>query len=394
MGWSGLGSVVTRALLATGGLLVALVVSEGLLRLITQDSPSGQEYLLGRQWRYLVPLHVPSSLDDRSKGTYRQYDPDLGWTIGASGSEPPIYFSDLDGVRCELDQRWESVYPPGMRVDVITIGDSFTHGDEVLVEESWPAELARRSGASVLNLGVFAYGVDQATLRYLHWADRNPASTVILGLVAGDFPRSMNLVRGLMTHSPNWKSKPAFRFDGDQVRIINSPALRGGDLLRELRLGGSSRFLMQDPFMHPLMLQQHFLDRSYLFRVLKSVPVWRSSRFTQPGIEEYLSSGEWFEHNIGIIEYLNSQVMSRGGKLMVVFLGEQNSLSALSEKSELWSSLSVRLERSGVEYVDPTRAQWLRWKSDPHSVINAGGVHYTPEENSLVAEEIAARLLQ
>jgi len=202
----------------------------------------------------------------------------------------------------------------------------------------------------------------------------------------------MNLVRGLMTHSPNWKSKPAFRFDGDQARIINSPALRGAALLKELSLGERSRFLERDPFMHPLMLQQHLFNRSYLFRVLKSVLVWRSSRRTQPSIQEYLSSGEWFEHNVRIIEYLNSQVMSRGGKLVLVLLGEEQSLSALSEKSDLWSSLSARLESSGVEHFDLTRAQWIRWQADPNSVINPMGVHYTPEENARVAEEVAARL--
>ena len=48
----------------------------------------------------------------------------------------------------------------------LAIGCSFTHGDGVEGAEAWPAVVERSlSGHEVVNLGVGAYGLDQALLR-------------------------------------------------------------------------------------------------------------------------------------------------------------------------------------------------------------------------------------
>lgn len=48
---------------------------------------------------------------------------------------------------------------------ILAVGDSYTFGDEVSDEETWPAQLERITGLPVANGGVFGYGLDQIVLR-------------------------------------------------------------------------------------------------------------------------------------------------------------------------------------------------------------------------------------
>lgn len=47
------------------------------------------------------------------------------------------------------------------RADIVTIGDSHTFGTNVKSEESWPMQMAARSGLTVYNLGIVGYGILQ-----------------------------------------------------------------------------------------------------------------------------------------------------------------------------------------------------------------------------------------
>jgi hypothetical protein len=47
----------------------------------------------------------------------------------------------------------------------LAVGDSYTFGDEVSDEETWPAQLEKTTGLPVANGGVFGYGLDQIVLR-------------------------------------------------------------------------------------------------------------------------------------------------------------------------------------------------------------------------------------
>jgi len=48
---------------------------------------------------------------------------------------------------------------------ILAVGDSYTFGDEVSDEETWPAQLEKTTGLPVANGGVFGYGLDQIVLR-------------------------------------------------------------------------------------------------------------------------------------------------------------------------------------------------------------------------------------
>ena len=56
--------------------------------------------------------------------------------MNSNGASPPLYFSSSYGSRVPKSEYENKIN--SKKVDIITIGDSFTHGDEVYCEDSWP----------------------------------------------------------------------------------------------------------------------------------------------------------------------------------------------------------------------------------------------------------------
>src|SRR5262249_18379855 len=78
--------------------------------------------------------------------------------------------------------------PPA--ADVLVVGDSFTYGEQVSDDETWPSCLERKLGRGVDNGGVFGYGAAQALRRAsLKLAERNYSHLVFSLLVGDDFKR-------------------------------------------------------------------------------------------------------------------------------------------------------------------------------------------------------------
>ena len=84
---------------------------------------------------------------------------------------------DADGLRFSGERPVSSERP------ILTVGDSYTYGDEVRDEEAWPAQLQRIMGRPVLNGGVTGYGFDQTVLRAEQLVDRHNPSVVIVGFI-------------------------------------------------------------------------------------------------------------------------------------------------------------------------------------------------------------------
>jgi len=80
------------------------------------------------------------------------------------------------------------VAPP--LADVLAVGDSFTFGDQVSDNETWPACLERKLGRGVDNGGVFGYGAAQALRRASLKEAEKTYSTLVLSILVGiDFAR-------------------------------------------------------------------------------------------------------------------------------------------------------------------------------------------------------------
>lgn len=117
---------------------------------------------------------------------------------------------DADGLRFSGER------PASSDGSILTVGDSFTYGDEVRDEEAWPARLQSLTGRPVLNGGVSGYGLDQTVLRAEQLAPVHGPSVIIVSFIAD------NILRTEMSRMW-WRNKPWFTIEDDQLVLKGVP---------------------------------------------------------------------------------------------------------------------------------------------------------------------------
>lgn len=164
---------VWRPLLAFGLSLVLALAFDQTVRLLLPPEPVVE----GRPW-YLQTV---------------QYDSILGW------SGYPNYIETNDGIHIQTNSRGYRDREPvdvmdGRTLRVLFLGDSFTWGDEVRMEERFTSLLEgpcerhcdRLPPIHAINKGVIGYGTAQSFLQYLLARDDDRSDLVILGLFTGN----------------------------------------------------------------------------------------------------------------------------------------------------------------------------------------------------------------
>ncbi len=73
---------------------------------------------------------------------------------------------------------------------ILAVGDSYTFGDQVSDDETWPSRLEAISKTRVINGGVFGYGLDQSYLRLKALASKYRPNIVIFSFTPDDIRRS------------------------------------------------------------------------------------------------------------------------------------------------------------------------------------------------------------
>lgn len=150
-------------------------------------------------------------------------------------------------------------------------GDSYTFGEEVSDKETFPAQLEKIRGSTVLNFGVGGYGIDQMYLRYLQ--TKTTGAVHILAFVPGDYrrtlTRSYELLGGFGVRNP-YSYKPRFEFKpGKGLELIPVPTSRFGDYV-ELQ-----RFYRESRIPHETFNAGHNIwavvvdEKSYFFTIVK-----------------------------------------------------------------------------------------------------------------------------
>jgi lysophospholipase L1-like esterase len=99
---------------------------------------------------------------------------------------------------------------------ILAVGDSYTYGDEVRDEETWPAQLQRLTGRRVLNGGVTGYGFDQIVLRAEQLTAQHKPAVLIVSFIAHDIVRTE--WRRLW-----WLDKPWFAIEGTELVLKGVP---------------------------------------------------------------------------------------------------------------------------------------------------------------------------
>jgi hypothetical protein len=96
---------------------------------------------------------------------------------------------------------------------IMAVGDSFTFGDQVSDDETWPAGLEKLADIRVINGGVFGYGMDQAYLRMLSLASKYRPDIVIFSFIPNDIRRCELSAR-------TSANKPYFKLSEDGKLIL------------------------------------------------------------------------------------------------------------------------------------------------------------------------------
>lgn len=146
------------------------------------------------------------------------FDAELGWAFGPHTTAVPEATFDAAGARfdpVELPDGGAAAY-----------GDSFTFGEGVGGDETWPHYLSERLGARVDNFGVAGYGPDQALLRLRrHLASGRPVpDTVVLGMLSENIARLVNVWRHMYVGSGELLNfKPRLIAGEGGPRWVDSP---------------------------------------------------------------------------------------------------------------------------------------------------------------------------
>jgi hypothetical protein len=137
------------------------------------------------------------------------YDATLGWTLPPN-CKVTFLSTDEHGFRRTPDGA--STGPPA----ILATGSSFTQGEEVADDESWPAYLQSLIGRKVANAGVSGYSFDQTVLNTERIAPLVEPRLVVVGFTPDDVRRSELAVA--------WsRQKPYFDVSDGRLELRNVP---------------------------------------------------------------------------------------------------------------------------------------------------------------------------
>lgn len=381
--------MMARLLLVSSSLLVSLVFAEVTIRFMTVEKQPGYEYFMGKPWRYLLPFSPKyETRDTASTGRYRIYHSLIGWDIGPSAGDPPLYFSDTGGTRCTESEFMQGGVPASDTVDILCLGDSFTHGDAVAYEETWPYLLQQLTGRRVLNLGVGGYGIDQIALKYLYtrfWAD-----TIIVGLISGDLERATTTIYNFFTGGD--KTKPRFVFNVDDTfALVNQPCAANQTYITALHDYRSSPLFQHIYGFEDIVFHKTVWDNSYIWRLIKSS--LHRARYERPPV--YRTDDSTLAYCLNILAVIDSASRSRESHLIVLLLDNLNTFGDRVTADDPWVTIRGKLRSMSIDVVDPTTQQFQLYKARPESIIHPyEGLHYSPEGHMLVARALAEHVLK
>ncbi len=149
------------------------------------------------------------------------YRPDLTTTLEVEGRTIEYAF-DAEGIRVPTaDTKLDPERP-----SILFIGGSFTMGHRLPYDETFAAQLGRRldDRYQIVNLGVQAFGTDQALLNLRRHGPRFKPKLIVYTFISGHYNRNANRDRRMLFPGARFLgTKPKFELDGDGVVLAHSP---------------------------------------------------------------------------------------------------------------------------------------------------------------------------
>lgn len=166
-----------------------------------------------------APLFFGSFRELRTDLLRRNYpaarDTTLGYVPTAGFASRDNHWGTLVSIDADGMRRNGTTPPPPGDAVIATVGDSFTFGDEVDDDATWPAQLEQVMQRPVKNGGVFGYSFAQAVLRAEAMLTTFRVDAVVASFIPDDLSRC--------EYSRRYTPVPWFDFDGDGLVLRNVP---------------------------------------------------------------------------------------------------------------------------------------------------------------------------
>lgn len=192
-------------------LLLVLAVTEAM-------AAAGTWFLVKRH----LMAYIPAFSDAQIAHFFEHREPRLGWG-------PP---TDSTGLVHVTTPRPDPASAPGAPACISVYGDSFTFGDDVGPDQSYPHHLATLAGCRVDNFGLGGYGSDQALMLHRAQSRVDSAPVTVLGHLSENILRNVNQYRQLLYPGSELYFKPRFLLEGDSLRYVPIAVQRAEDFHR------------------------------------------------------------------------------------------------------------------------------------------------------------------
>lgn len=338
------------------------------------------------QFQALKRLEETIETEDRAT----KFDPHLGWS-----NKPDSGFGEFryDWAGARMGRKALDREKSAGARRVVAVGCSMTHGEEVSAEEAWCSRVDEaRADLEVVNLGVAAYGIDQALLRLRRDGWSVGPDEVWLGVLPQAALRITTSFRPLLDHwSLDVAFKPRLALVEGELTLLPCPARNRAEVASLLH--DQVAFLEAvrgDPWVEQAPLAysprgSSWLHASFAGRLL--LTAWESrGRDNKQCFDESFESGRIYT---AIVRSMSRECAARGVGFRVVILPGESDLRARSASGKgYWEDWSRGLEREGMAVFDSSE---ILGRQAIEGLFAIGG-HYTPAANALLSQSLCDEL--
>jgi hypothetical protein len=387
------GRARATALLLVVWFAIAELVSYGCLYVL-RGRLDGE--ILTRAEIYRIQSDRIGALLARPGASQLDIDPVLGWRY-RSGYRTATDTMNDQGLRA---QRQYSGTPGAGITRVAAFGDSFVYANEVADDDAWSALLEERNPQiEVLNYGVGGYGVDQAYLRYRMEGQALEPHTVLMGFVADDLRRVVNVYRRFISTSelPLFKPRYLLASDGD-LTLLPTPVQSRAEYEKYFRRPDAVREAgVHDQWYEPLIYDNPLYDWSAVVRLGTSAWIRAKRRYFDP--DRLVHDGQFRESSAAfriqrrLFRLFATDVANAGAKPIVVFFPDKHTVvTGLAGQMPVYASLLRATRQDGVMACDLSEPFRRAAGREGVEVLFMSGLHYSRRGNELVAENLAGVL--
>ena len=320
--------------------------------------------------RILPPINIPlkQSIENYEKlktdsNPFIVFDSICGWLPNNTfESKNGWYFHDSAGIRSDNKEYLKT--KPDTVLRVLLFGDSHIYGSENPFHNTLGYYIEqllfnKNITAEVINMGVGAFGMDQAFLRWKYYGKHYRPDIVVFGFQPENVMRNVNLLRALYIREGRAVMKPRYILDHDSLRIINFPVPTPEESLVQMKDFANWKFAEYETFYDA---NKQWWHNSKLLSLV--IDIIRINRFDLRSYKQpfYELSKEPALITLKLMSAFRNDVVSNEAQFFIVHLPMKDDLiDLINGKKVVYETLLseigkqceiIRPERNLINYCD------------------------------------------